>query len=90
MILHSFIGYWAPWLFPQFGCCEGSCKNHAYADVSLSLFFVVLEFELRAWQLARHGLYHLSHSVSPFLGWVFLTEGLENNVAWAGLKPQSS
>jgi hypothetical protein len=46
----------------------------------VSLFFLVLGFELRA--------YTLSHSTSPFFG--FSEIGSHKLFAWAGFKPRSS
>jgi hypothetical protein len=40
--------------------------------------------------LARWVLYHLSHSASPILHWVFFGKGSQELFDWGWLKPWSS
>jgi hypothetical protein len=47
--LYSFISCWAPWLFPQFACCEESCTKHRYAGISLGYWFTFLCMYAQEW-----------------------------------------
>jgi hypothetical protein len=54
-----------------------------------SFAIVVLGFWTQRFTLARQVLYHLSHSASPVLCWIFL-RGSRELFAWTDLEPRSS